>query len=63
MGSSDLRHYEDCIDLLQISGKATKILKDEQEDGEARPDLDFMIGGMGMGIGGKKVGPAKGGKK
>jgi hypothetical protein len=51
--ASDLRHYEDCIDQLQISGKATKVFKDEQEEGDERPDLDFMIGGKK--IGGKKL--------
>jgi hypothetical protein len=47
--ASDLRHYEECIDMLQISGKATKVFKDEQEEGEERPDLDFMIGGTKIG--------------
>ena len=39
-----MKHYEECIDGLQISGKQTHFHKDEQEDGEERPDLNFMLG-------------------
>ena len=39
MKQSDMRHYEDCIEGLQISGKATgKSSKDAQ-------NMDFMISG------------------
>ena len=37
--AGDLKHFENCIDGLQISGKATKVHKDEMEEGEERPDL------------------------
>ena len=40
----ELKHYEECIDMLQISGKQTRLHKDEQEDGDERPDLNFMLG-------------------
>ena len=45
MQSSDLVHFESCIDGLQISGKATRIHLDEQPDGEERPDLELDIVG------------------
>jgi hypothetical protein len=41
-----MKHFENCIDKLQIAGVKTKVHKDECNDGDARPDLDcFMIGG------------------
>ena len=43
MKSSDLVHFENCIDGLQISGKATRMHVDEQPDGEARPDINLDI--------------------
>ena len=43
MQASDMKHFEDCIDKLQISGVKTKVHKDECTDGEARPDLDFFV--------------------
>lgn len=43
-----LKHYEECIDKLQISGKQTRFHKDEQEDGDERPDLNFMLGVSGI---------------
>ena len=44
----ELKHYEECIDMLQISGKQTRLHKDEQEDGDERPDLNFMLGVTGV---------------
>ena len=43
--ASDLKHFENCIDGLQIAGKATYIHKDEVTDGEERPDLNLEIKG------------------
>lgn len=43
MQASDMKHFEDCIDQLQISGVKTKVHKDECLDGEERPDLDFFV--------------------
>ena len=42
----DVKHYEECIDKLAISGYSTKIFKDEDEDGEERPDLMLDIRGV-----------------
>ena len=39
--AGDLKHFENCIDALQISGKATKVHQDEMEEGEERPDLNL----------------------
>ena len=45
MQANDMKHFEECIDKLSIAGVKTKVHKDEDEEGEARPDLDFfMIG-------------------
>ena len=41
--AGDLKHFENCIDGLQISGKATKVHQDEMEEGEERPDLNLQI--------------------
>jgi hypothetical protein len=49
MQASDLRHFEGCIDGLQVAGTATKVHKDECMEGDERPDLDmFAIGGKGF---------------
>ncbi len=49
MQASDLKHFEDCIDGLQVAGTATKVHADECMEGEERPDLDaFAIGGKGL---------------
>ena len=39
-----IKHFEENIDKLTISGKQTKFHKDEDEEGDERPDLNFMIG-------------------
>jgi hypothetical protein len=44
MKEEELKHYEECIDMLQISGRPTRFHKDEQEEGDHRPDLNFMLG-------------------
>ena len=41
MVMEDMKHFENCIDGLQISGKATKVHQDEMEEGEERPDLNL----------------------
>ena len=43
-----LKHFEECIDKLTINGRQTKFHKDEQEDGDERPDLNFMLGVSGV---------------
>ena len=43
MQSSDLVHFENSIDGLQITGVATRIHEDEQTEGEERPDLNLDI--------------------
>ena len=43
-----LKHFEENIDKLLISGRRTNIHMDEQEDGEERPDLNFMLGVSSM---------------
>ena len=45
MQSSDLAHFESVIDGLQISGKATQVHRDEQIEGDLRPDLNLDIVG------------------
>lgn len=40
---ADLKHFEECIDKLAISGHQTVLHKDEDEEGEARPDLNLFI--------------------
>lgn len=49
MQASDMKHFEENIDMLAISGISTKVHQNEMEEGEARPDLDaFAIGGKGF---------------
>ena len=43
-----MKHFEEVIDKLTISGKQTVFHKDEQEEGEERPDLNFMLGVTGV---------------
>jgi hypothetical protein len=43
MREDQLKHFEENIDKLTISGRQTKFHKDEQEDGDERPDLNFML--------------------
>jgi hypothetical protein len=43
LGVDDLKHYEDCIDKLAISGHQTVFHADEQVEGEERPDLMLDI--------------------
>ena len=43
MRQDQLKHFEENIDGLTISGKQTRFHKDEQEEGEERPDLNFML--------------------
>ena len=45
LAAGDLKHFESCIDGLALTGKATNIYKDEQMDGEERPDLNLEIKG------------------
>ena len=44
MRQDQLKHFEENIDKLTISGRQTKFHKDEQEEGDERPDLNFMLG-------------------
>ena len=39
-----IKHFEENIDKLTISGKQTKFHTDEDNDGDERPDLNFMLG-------------------
>lgn len=43
-----LKHFEEVIDKLAISGQSSQFHKDEQEDGEERPDLNFMLSVSGV---------------
>jgi len=43
MRQEQLKHFEENIDKLTISGKQTRFHKDEQEEGDERPDLNFML--------------------
>lgn len=43
MQEEDLKHFEEVIDKLAINGYQTKLHKDEDEDGEERPDLNLCI--------------------
>ena len=43
MDATALKHLEGTIDGLCIAGKQTKVYKDEEEDGEERPDLNLDI--------------------
>lgn len=43
MQEDDLKHFEEVIDKLAINGYQTKLYKDEDEDGEERPDLNLCI--------------------
>ena len=40
---SELKYFEECIDQLTLTGKQTKLHKEEQEDGEEIPDLNLEI--------------------
>ena len=44
--AQELKYFENHIDLLVVNGKATKLNKNEDEEGEERPDLSFGIQGM-----------------
>ena len=44
MRQDQLKHFEENIDKLTISGKQTRFHKDEQEEGDERPDLNFILG-------------------
>ncbi len=39
-----IKHFEENIDKLTISGKQTKFHTDEDNEGDERPDLNFMLG-------------------
>ena len=39
-----IKHFEENIDKLTISGRQTKFHTDEDNDGDERPDLNFMLG-------------------
>ncbi len=39
-----IKHFEENIDKLTISGKQTKFHTDEENEGDERPDLNFMLG-------------------
>ena len=39
-----IKHFEENIDKLTISGKQTKFHTDEDYEGDERPDLNFMLG-------------------
>lgn len=39
-----IKHFEENIDKLTISGRQTKFHTDEDNEGEERPDLNFMLG-------------------
>ena len=41
--ASELKYFENCIDGLQVSGKATHVHHNEQEEGEEIPDLNLGI--------------------
>ena len=43
---SDIKHFENCIDKLTVSGTATKVHHNEQEDGEEIQGLDLGIQGF-----------------
>ena len=43
MRQDQLKHFEENIDKLTISGKQTRFHQDEQEEGDERPDLNFML--------------------
>jgi len=43
MRENELKHFEQNIDKLQISGSQTKFHTDEQEDGDEMPDLNLDI--------------------
>lgn len=40
---TELKYFENCIDQLTLTGKQTKLYKEEQEDGEALADLNLEI--------------------
>ena len=44
--SAELTYFENCIDGLHVSGKATQMHYDDQEDGEEMADLNLDIKGM-----------------
>ena len=43
IGEEELKHFEECIDKLQISGYQSVLHADEDEEGEERPDLGLDI--------------------
>ena len=43
MREEELKHFEQNIDKLQISGEHKVVHEDEEEEGEARPDLNLDI--------------------
>lgn len=44
--ANELSYFENVIDQLTVNGKATKVHREEQEDGEAHPDLNLQINQM-----------------
>ena len=43
MQSGDMKHFESCIDGLQVAGRSTRIHKDESLEGDERPDLNNLV--------------------
>jgi hypothetical protein len=43
MQEAELKHFEECIDKLAISGYQSVLHQDEDADGEERPDLNLLI--------------------
>lgn len=43
LNQNELKYFENSMDLMQVNGKATKILKDEQTDGTEMSDLNLEI--------------------
>mmetsp|Transcript_24498 Transcript_24498/g.37992 ORF Transcript_24498/g.37992 Transcript_24498/m.37992 type:complete len:160 (-) Transcript_24498:11-490(-) len=46
--AQELKYFENHIDLLQVNGTATKMFKEEQEEGEEMPDLNLGIQKMNI---------------
>ena len=43
MAEAELKHFEEHIDKLQISGTQKRVYKEEQEEGTEMPDLQLDI--------------------
>lgn len=41
--ANELKYFENCIDQLSLTGKQTKLHKDEMDEGEAIEDLNLNI--------------------